>query len=219
MNLAELREAVRTRCAIATNDSRYAEIDDRINEANHGLELAGPGGWDWLRQYGTTTTVADQEYLTFEDLADVLSASGIRAIVDPVKAAFGDGYDNLRREQKSDLDDAFGAVPGSSSTTLQYYAVEGQRVWFYPTPSDEVSIKFTAIVIEPELDADDDSPLLPPQYHRTLVSAASDLMLQSLGRTTDARVQADAATAGLQRMFGAARPVSGSGRISSSVRR
>lgn len=222
MNFAGLREAVRTRCGLSVNDARYAEVDDRINEALHGLEVAAPGGWDWLRVSGTCDTVADQGYLGFDTLASALGAidgaGGIRAIVDPVKAAYGAGYDNLRREQKQDLDDAFGVVD-SSSSTLQFYAVEQQRVWLYPTPASAVSLAYTVIVFEPDLVADDETPRMPSAYHRVLVSAASDLMLQSLQRFGDAKVQQDAAERGLARMFSAARPVTGAGRISSATRR
>lgn len=213
-----MREAVRTRCGISLNDSRYAEVPDRINEALHGLELEAPGGWDWLRASGTTSTVAEQSYLTFQNLADAITAAGVRAVIDPIKIAYGDGFDNLRREQKQDLDDAFGPI-GSTSDAVQYYAVEGQRVWFYPTPTSALAVRFSVVIVEPDLTGDADVPLMPTVYHRTLVSAASALMLRSLQRFKDADVEQIAADAGLRRMYGAARPVTGSGRQSSSVRR
>lgn len=210
MTLDEVVVAVANRCGLATTDPRYASIDDRANEALHGIELYAGGEWDWLKAEGTVSTVANQDYLAFSTIATALSATGGIRRLDYVECAEGSGYRPATRYSKQQLRAEF---EGSSAQPLVVaWAAEGQRLWLFPTPSAAVTLRVQAVKGEPDLTTGQ-SPLLPAIYHRIWIAATAALVLRSLQRYEEARVEEEAAAQGMSRMPGASTPYSGPGKI------
>jgi len=211
MNFGALKAAVANRCGLATTDPKYASVGDRINEALHAIETFAGGEWDWLKTEGTVSTVAAQDYLTFATIATALSADGGIRRIDAVECADGSYYRPCERASKTQLRQEFYASP--TDATILYYAVEAQRLWLFPTPTAVVTLRVGALVQEPDLSADGDEPLMPAIYHRILVAASAGLVLRSLQRFEEARVEEESAAQGMSRMPGASTPFSGPGKV------
>lgn len=211
MTLTELQAAVGNRCGVASTDSRYSTIPDRINEALHAIETYAGGEWDWLIKEGTVSTVADQDYLAFSTLATALTADGVRRIRWVECANGSGGYEPCKRASKAQLRSHFAGFAATSVVVA--WAAQNQRLWLFPTPSTVLTLRFEAITTEPDLSSGSDEPLLPVIYHRVLVSAASALVLRSLQRYDEAKVEEEAAAQGMSRMPGASMAYSGPGMV------
>jgi len=212
MDFSELKVAVANRCGIASTDSYYAKIGDRINEALHSIETYAGGVWDWLLAEGTVSTVANQDYLAFSTIASALSATGGIRQIRSVEMQNGSGfYDQMDRRSKRQMRDTFQGVAATS--VVVGWAAEGQRLWLFPTPSTVLTLRVNVLKMEPDLSADADEPLLPAIYHRVLVSAAAGLVLRSLQRADEAKIEEDAAAQALSRIPGAANPAGGPGYV------
>lgn len=215
MSLATIRTAVSQRAGIPSTDPKYDTIDDRINEALHGLELYMGGEWDWLYDEVTTTTTANVETITFAALATAAGADGVRRIR-YVEVAYGDSWAPLGRESLRTLRNHYQGA--TTASDLRHYTAEGQKLYLFPTPSAAISIRVGLVVTEPDLSADGDEPLLPAIYHRTLIAAAAGLVLRSAQRFAEAQVEEASADAGAKQMLAAQRPYSGPGRIERGAR-
>jgi len=215
VNLAAIVAAVSDRTGIPSTDPKYASIDDRVNEALHAIETYMGGEWDWLYDEMETTTTASAETITFAALASAAGVDGVRRIR-YVEVAYGDSWAPMGRESLRTLRSHYqGATTG---TDLRHWTADGQKLYLFPTPSATISIRVGLLVTEPDLSSDSDAPLLPAQYHRVLVAAASGLVLRSSQRFAGAQVEESAAEQGLKQMLAAQRPYAGPGRVERGIR-
>lgn len=159
MTLTQLRDAVRIRLGVPVSDAFYtsAVLTDLVNE---GLQAYSTEvDWPWL---GTSTTFS--------------TVAGTQAYTPPAnwnrtKLLTPDESDTLvlmslaevREYGKEEHDRAFPTV----------YTIWGEQILLAPVPAGIYTIKHDYIKAEPELDQDNDTPLLPSQYHYALVHFAA----------------------------------------------
>lgn len=211
MNLAQLTEAVRVRCGIGTTDPKYPTIPGRINEALRALEIGNPRGWDWLKTDIVVTLPAEAEGITWATLNGSLTGSSVRKIraVEARVDADGDWTEPLPRGQRDQLRER--SVRPATDVLPVAWASEARTLWLFPTLTSDCQLRVGLVVTEPELTAEGDMPRLPDEYHQVLIAAASALVLRSLQRGDEAKLEADAASAGRLLMLGDQRPFTGAG--------
>lgn len=173
MNLAELRDAVRTRCGFNDRDSMHtpASLNAAINEAN--WDLADEQDWPWATATETLTTTAGTAEVAVASnwLATIALHSTDNVIfrLDPI------GIDEID-------------LYADSQGRPQVFAEFGGQLVLGPTPDAAYSLRHRYRKAEPELTADDDTPLSPVSMHRLIVERAASLAYLREGNVVEARL-------------------------------
>lgn len=144
-----------------------------INEGLHLVEVSSPNGWPWLKYISAFSTVSGTDSYAF---ATIDSSHTIAKLTD-VKVLSDANYVPLtlvsQREANRDVVTTTTGFPS-------IYRVEGGSLYLSPTPDAIYSISVNEIVTEPDLVSANDTPLMPSQYHGSIISAALVLYYQTL---------------------------------------
>lgn len=159
MQLSELRTAVRTRLGVPSTDGFYtdAQLTDLVNEALQVISTERD--WPWLSTSETITTVSGTA-------TDSPPAGWMKT-----RSLCIDGYDPM--EQRSLLE--IRGVPTTDRGMPTIYDISGDVLIFRPVPDGVYSIIHDYFKVEPSLTADADTPLMPTQFHYSIVAKASEL--------------------------------------------
>lgn len=159
MNLAQLRDAVRTRIGVPASDSFYTDpvLTDLVNESVQAV--AAEHDWPWLQASTTFNTVA-----------------GTQAYTPPVdwnrtKALTVDGFDSIQWRSLQEIRE----YPSTSRGNPAFFTVYGDQLRLTPVPDAVYVIQHDYLKDEPFLAGDTDTPLLPAQFHYAIVAFAVHL--------------------------------------------
>lgn len=161
MRLMEYREKVRNRAGIASGDQFIPSsvIDDAVNQALEQIDAEYH--WPWLEVTNTFTTVAGTD--TYALPADYRATRSI-----------------LLRNTGGNQRILYNVSPtqalAKSSTATgvpDAYGIIGNNIVFVETPDQEYTVTHLYYRQTIELVADDDEPLIPDQWHGSVVAAAA----------------------------------------------
>lgn len=173
MNLAELRDAVRTRCGFNANDTMHtpASLNDALNAAM--WDLADEHDWPWSVATETLTCVPGS--------ATVTPAADWQATI--TLHTTDNGIYRLEPVSVDEVD-LFAGANGRP----QVFAEFGGALALAPTPDSAYTLRHRYRKMEPELSADTDTPLSPPDLHRAIVSRAASLAFLRESNVVEARL-------------------------------
>ena len=159
MNLGQLRAALERRTGVAYDSTAANEL------INDGLRaVAAAGKWPWLFDTQTITLVAGTASYAlpagYLDTRSIVLSDGRRA----ERIAVEDGDVFSSRQE----------LPTCA------YAIEGDEVIFYPTPSAAGTATHRFVRGEEELSSDSDTPLLPATFHPAVVCYAARAVMERL---------------------------------------
>jgi hypothetical protein len=159
VTLTELRAAVRTRIGVPTADSFYpdATLTDLVNEAL--AAVSAEADWPWLQASTTFATVAGTA--TYTPPADW----------DRTRALTIDGYDAMDYRTLPEIREYLSTIRG----VPRVYTVSGEDLLLRPTPDSTYTVAHDYIVTEAPLVLDADTPLMPAQFHYSIVAFAVHL--------------------------------------------
>lgn len=169
MDLQTMRGKLRTRLGVPDSDGLYTDtvVDSLINSALHYLE--SEAAWGWLEAEETVTTI--------NGTATYALPAGFRASIG-VTSPDGYGLEKATAEHHRLLRGASG-VP-------KVWDIFAATLRFAPTPATGLAFTHIYIGAEAELEADDDTPLLPAVWHDAVVEYAAYLGFRRWGSATEA---------------------------------
>lgn len=156
MTLAEIRNSIRVRLGVASNDAFYTNevLTDIVNEGLYAMCMEAD--WPWLQVSTTFSTAAGTQAYT-------PPASWVRT-----KALTPDeGADSLVLLSLIEIRE-FGDEEEDRGFP-RYYTVWDEDILIAPVPDEIYTIKHDYIRTEDQLDQDNDTPILPVQWHYALV--------------------------------------------------
>lgn len=153
MNLGELVTATERRAGVAYD--RDGTID-AINEALQAISKVRD--WGWLETTWSTTSVGAATFTPPTAWAKVRSVTVGSRSLPMVPATLIDADPH-----------AYG------------WAMENDRLLISPTPASGVAVVARIFTTEPTLTAEDDTPLLPAEWHRGLIDYAASILLERAG--------------------------------------
>lgn len=159
MNLAQLRDAVRTRIGVPASDTFYQDqtVTDLVNEAL--AVIATEADWPWLEASTTFSLVAGTA--TYTPPADWTRTRSLCI----------DGFDAMEWRSLIELRE----WPTTIVDTPRYFNVNVEQITVRPVPAAARTVIHDYVVDEPTLSADTDTPLMPSQYHYAIVAYAVHL--------------------------------------------
>lgn len=165
MTLAQLRDAIRVRLGVATNDSFYgtATLNDLANEALQAISTEMD--WPWLTDSTTFATVGG----TATYALPATSVSTLQLIID--------GYApmNLRSIQE------IRTWPVVDRGVPSEYTIHDEQIVLRLVPDGIYTVIHDFVRFEPALTQDSDEPLMPEQYHFAIVHMAAALAFERSG--------------------------------------
>lgn len=166
MNLGQMRTAVRYMVGLSANDSVAPNevVNEFINQANQSISTERD--WPWLYQEATGTTTAES--------ADLTLPTGLtRVIFLTVQGT--DMASRGMRDLAAFRTDADGEVNFGAPTA---YSFAGAVLKLSPVPEAGTAYPYVLgfIGVEPTLEQDDDTPLLPLPFHNWIVTRAALLL-------------------------------------------
>lgn len=188
MNLEELRDSVRVRLGVPSNDTFYQDIylDDLINEALQAISVQYD--WTWLQATEIIPTVVGTR---FYSPADPLYLQ--------TKAVSIDGFDAMTWMDMQTIRN----WPDDTSDVPMYYTIWLDQIYLAPSPSQAYNIRHDYIKREPILDENGDIPLMPVPYHYAIIAHATHLGFLRAGDLPRAQQAKNEADAWLDRMLNA----------------
>lgn len=174
MNLAALRDQVRTRTNTSSTDATLdaATINAFINSAN--LQIASDADWPWRQTSTTFSTVAGTD--TYTPPTDWLRTKSLKVA----------NENPMRLLSIIDLDQRWYDSTGRGLP--REYAIEADQIVIRPIPDGIYVVTHRYVKVEPILDTDDDIPLMPAQFQFAIVELAAYLGHRRMGNTNDADV-------------------------------
>jgi hypothetical protein len=159
MQLSELRTAVRTRLGNPATDGFFsdANLTDLVNEALQAISTERD--WPWLTTSTTFPTVAGTAAYT-------PTAGWMRTLVLCI-----DGYQPIEERQLAEIR----SMPTADRGMPRYYAVTGDQIVLRDVPDGVYTITHDYVKVEPALTSDANTPLMPSQFHYSIVAKAAEL--------------------------------------------
>jgi hypothetical protein len=164
MNRAQLREATYDKLGVDSTDPRLgtARIDRLINEALHWIET--DKDWPWLMTSTTFSTAAGTGAYTAP--TDWLRTRSLRiADYSPLE---------VRSSEELDYDYPLSTEQGVPTA----FGFEGDQLLLRPLPSGVYTVTHRYVRMEPDLNNDDQSPLMPASFHPAIAEVAAYLSLR-----------------------------------------
>jgi hypothetical protein len=159
MNLAQMRDAVRTRIGVPAGDSFFSDptLTDLVNEALQAV--AAEADWPWLQTSTTFSTVAGTgSYTPPADWGQTRSLCI-------------DGYDAMDWRSLSEIREYLSTQRGVPTV----YTVSGEAILLRPTPGAVYVVTHDYLKGEPTLVSDTDTPVMPSQFHYSIIAFACHL--------------------------------------------
>lgn len=159
MNLAQMRDAVRTRIGVPAGDTFYTDqtLNDLTNEALQAI--ASEADWPWLQASTTFSTVAGTG--TYTPPADWVETRTLCI----------DGYDAMDPRTLAEIREYLSTVRDVPSV----YCVSGDTLLLRPVPSAVFTVTHDYVKNEATLITDADVPFMPAQFHYSIVAFACHL--------------------------------------------
>lgn len=222
MNTGEIIAAAAARASVPTTDRLYATGRALLNVALGEVTSFSPQGWEYLRRSVDLTTVADQADYPFVSslmplVADNAALSEryypVTRVQTAVLVAASGITQPLQRVSKLEIEQLVTSSEAATTTGPWYFTAEGRTLTFAPTPSSEVTVRCRVLIGERELGDDDESPLLPAEYHYALVDLLRSYFYdakQDDERAAAARIRFEA---GMRAALYHSRETGGAGRV------
>lgn len=209
MNFAQLRDAARERCGLNTTD-QMATPDNMgrlVNSALHSIDAKRGSGWPWnLIAFDTTLTFGQEAY-QFSDLApagtEILKIRNVYLTVATTQQPLeGMGIEALLNVYRS-------TVPGMPYA----WATDGYALVFGPSPNDTWPVAIQALIADPELTDDAQTPRMPSIFHDVIIEWAAYIEYRRTGKPNDANLALQSAMSIVADMRQFARTRTGPGRV------
>jgi len=166
VNLTQLMSALDRKTGMAMDASAKVEW---INEAIQAISTERDWPWlDGLDSFNTADGTASYDNPSDWMRTRLITVAGAPA--QRIDIADGDAY----------------SVAFDDWRSYYHYALEGNDITFYPTPTAVLAVKHRYVKQEPMLDDGTDTPLMPSQYHQAIVSYAAARVME---RMSDPRAQ------------------------------
>jgi hypothetical protein len=159
VNLAQMRDAVRTRIGVPSGDTFYTDqtLTDLVNEALSAI--ASEADWPWLETSTTFATVAGTG--SYTPPADWSQTRSLCI----------DGYDAMEWRSLPEIREYLTTVRDVPTV----YTVSGDVILLRPTPSAVYTVTHDYVKDESTLITDADVPLMPSGFHYSVVAFACHL--------------------------------------------
>lgn len=184
MTLTEMRTAVRTRLGNPSTDGFFsdANLTDIVNE---GLQVISTDhDWPWLFATATFSTAAsDADY--------AMPATWLRT-----RGLIIDGYDPLTLLSTPEIR----AMETATTGQPEYFTIDDDQILLRPVPDGVYSVIHDYVRSETALSGDSDTPLMPLQFHYSIVASAVHLAHLRQGDMSRAGAAAADRDGWLQRM-------------------
>lgn len=156
MNLAQMRDAARVRLGVPASDTFYTDpaLMDLTNEALQAI--ATEFDWPWLEASTTFATVSGTA--TYTPPADWMRTRGLCI----------DGSDAMEYRSLIELREVATTTTGEPG----FYHINTEQITLRPVPSSVSTVIHDYVKIEPALAGDTDTPLMPSQFHYSVVAFA-----------------------------------------------
>lgn len=193
MNLGELQTALDRKTGLGFDSTAQISF---INQALAAITAERP--WTWLDATDSFNTVASTVAYTLptdwiETRGMTIGATG--RPMQPVSIRDGDVYNFL------------------DPPMTDCYAIEGGNLRIYPTPSSVEAVVHRYVKREPTLTSASDTPILPTEFHPSIVAYAAKLEAERLGMEKQAAMWTREWDDWLVRMRGGNRRLQGPRRI------
>lgn len=159
MNLAQIRDAIRTRIGVPTGDTFYTDqvLTDLANEALSAISTELD--WPWLETSTTFTTV-----------------SGTGTYTPPVdwsqtRSLCIDSYDAMEWRSLPEIRE----YPTTVLDLPRVYTVSGDQLLLRPVPSGAYTVTHDYVRTEQTLVTDADVPFMPNEFRYSIVAFACHL--------------------------------------------
>lgn len=199
MNRLQLRESVYDRLGVPQTDATNttAVVDRLVNAALHQIEVMHE--WPWLQ--ASTTISATSGTGSYPVPTDWLRTRYLQIDQD----APLEGYE---------IGELIKRWPDSTTRGRpEEYAIDGDAVLLRAIPDTSYTVTHYYIKREPDLTADDQSPLMPASFHDAIAEKAAEISFRRSGQTDRASVCHAAFGEWEQRMQDDRRRRSGTARI------
>lgn len=159
MNLAQLRDSVRTRIGVPAGDTFYTDqtLTDLLNEALSAISTEAD--WPWLQLSTTFSTVAGTG--TYTPPADWTETRSLCI----------DGYDSIDPRSLAEIREYL----TTDSDVPRVYCISGDTILLRPIPNSVQVVTHDYVKNEALLVTDTDAPLMPSQFHYAIVAFACHL--------------------------------------------
>ncbi len=163
MNLGQLRSEVYSRSGIPLNDGLItaSSVTSAINEAMHSVNAEE--SWEWLQAVETINTVAGQDLYT--PAANWRQSLDLRHTDDRT----------LNWWNPFELRTRWALIAGGEPIE---WAINVNQILLRPIPDGVYPIVHTYLIMDPDLVADGDSPLVPASEHSAIIEYATYLVLR-----------------------------------------
>lgn len=162
MNLEQIRDSIRIRLGVPTNDNFYTDVvlDDLVNEAIQAISIEAD--WPWLQDSATITTAAGtQAYTPTVDAGHVWLRTRVLTPTDRGEPLSLRSLSEIREYLSTDQ-----AEP-------QYYCVSGEQILLAPIPNAVKTITHDYVRQETPLVNNTDEPALPLPFRYAIVHLAA----------------------------------------------
>lgn len=184
MNLAQLRDAVRTRIGVPSGDTFYTDqtLTDLVNEALQAI--ASENDWPWLEE--STTFALVNGTATYTPPADWVRTRSLCI----------DGYDAMEWRSLIELRE----IPTTITDSPRFFNVNVEQITLRPVPASAATVIHDYLKNEQTLVTDADVPFLPLQFRYAIVAFACHLAYLRSGDVQRAIAAATDYAAWLKRM-------------------
>lgn len=174
MNLAALRDQVRLRTNSSSTDATLdpSTLNAFINSAN--FQIASEADWPWRQVSTTFSTVLGTD--TYTPPTDWLRTKMLK-VANEVPMRLLSVIDLEQRWYSTQMT----GIP-------REYTIEADQIILRPIPDGVYVVTHRYVKVEPVLDTDEDTPLMPSQFQSAIVELAAYLSHRRMGNTNDADV-------------------------------
>lgn len=213
MDFGTMKERVRRRAGLPAGDAALQDLDGAVNEGLRMFETSNPNGWPWLRRVGSTSTAASDGDITFGALGTAIGTGieVVKIISARLQIVGGARQADLQRLSLDEADDLYPDI--GSPGEPQVIAIDGSTLYLRPVPSGIYTLRFHAVIAEPELVADDQYPLTPAPFRPAIVAAALALIYQDVQNAPAAQAAEQRFAGHVARARSYARQYVGAGRV------
>ncbi len=165
MNLAQLRDSVRTRLGVPAGDTFFTDpvLTDLINESLQAI--SAEADWPWLEISTTFATVNGTA--TYTPPADWSRTRSLCI----------DGFDALEWRSLAEIRE----WPTNIIDAPRYYNINAEQITLRPVPGSVYTVTHDYLKDDQTLVTDADVPLMPSGFHYSIIAFACHLAHQRSG--------------------------------------
>lgn len=141
--------------------------------------------WSWAEDLKTITTVANTGTYSLPSTIDYDSVGPLMLPASGKALQYVD-YEDWYREYGSFVTNSTTPPDELPSTPLKY-TIFNNYVYLIPVPDSVYSIDYPCQLLHVTMTGNTDTPLIPAQYHKTIVWGASEMLADYLGDTEAAK--------------------------------